>query len=146
MPVALKTVCQYIAEVRKKDSFYLTFNTAFNDICVFKKIDEYDIDDFYNEKYTDYEKRDEFIDFMNSNFPDVKLIEVYDLSDMLVYPYLGTLLVDADLDSEVFKVVCERFEKPNGDPIDNRLIIWELTYEKAKKFAKMREKMFEGEF
>ena len=148
MPLLIPTVCQYIAENRKKDGFWVNFNTVYNDIHAFKKFDKYK-DNFrkvyLKEEYTDKEKQKEFLDFMKTNFPDVKLVPVFDLVDpgYLKWPYLGSYLVDADVGSDVYNALVDKFEE-NGKPKDNRLVIWVLPYERAKKYWEDRIKGWEN--
>jgi len=148
VPLLIPTVCQYIAENRKKDGFWVNFNTVYNDIHAFKKFDKYK-DNFrkvyLKEEYTDKEKQKEFLDFMKTNFPDVKLVPVFDLVDpgYLKWPYLGSYLVDADVGSDVYNALVDKFEE-NGKPKDNRLVIWVLPYERAKKYWEDRIKGWEN--
>ena len=41
---------------------------------------------------------------MKNNFPNVKLVEVFDLvsSNYVIYPYLGSILIECDENDEVF--------------------------------------------
>jgi len=144
MPVVVPTVCQYIAENRKKDGFWVNFNTVYNDVHGFKRADKYKgnfREVYLKEEYTDKEKQKEFLDFMKTNFPDVKLVPVFDLVDpgYLQWPYLGSYLVDADVGSDVYNALVDKFEE-NGKPKDNRLVIWVLSYDMAKKYWEDRMK------
>jgi len=149
MPLLLPTVCQYITENRKKDSFWINFNTVYNDIHAFKQKEKYK-DNFrgkyLNKDYTDENKKKEFLEFMKENFPDVKLIPVFDVVDMvyLKYPYLGSVLIDSDIDSDVYKAICAKFENPDGMPKDNRLVIWAMKYADAKKRYENLKKEWEN--
>ena len=87
MSEILKRVEEYIVETRKRDTYWLVFNTAYNDIFAFDK--EPDIEPLdglsamykvcLNEKFVDNQARDEFLQFMQKEFPNTKLIEVLDL-------------------------------------------------------------------
>ena len=151
MPQVLENVCDCIAKHRQKDSFWVTFNTVYNDINAFKNRDKYAQEDLFveylNDKNTDKEMQKEFLDFMQENFPDVKLIPVFDHvgPEWMIYPYLGSYLIDADIDSDVFKKICARFENPDGSPKDNRLVIWTMTYEEAKKCSEKLQEVWETE-
>lgn len=103
MPKILKTLDEYVVEDRKKETYFIVFNTAYNDIYTFKKEPKLDnLEDiftgFLDEKFVDYKARDEFINFMKENFPNIKLVEVFDFVDSgyIEYPYLGTISIDCE--------------------------------------------------
>ena len=143
MPLLIPTVCQYITEVRKKDGFWVNFNTVYNDIRAFGK--KYQ-DKYLEEKYTDKSKQREFLDFMKKNFPNIQLVPVFDLvaRGYLKWPYLGSYLVDADVGSDVFNVLVEKFENPDGIPKSNNLVIYVLPYKIAKEYWEDRKKGWEN--
>lgn len=87
MSEILKRVEEYIVETRKRDTYCLVFNTAYNDIFAFDIEPELKPSDglfamysvCLNEKFVDNQARDEFLQFMQKEFPNTKLIEVLDL-------------------------------------------------------------------
>ena len=87
MSEILKRVEEYIVETRKRDTYWLVFNTAYNDIFAFDIEPELKPSDglfamysvCLNEKLVDNQARDEFLQFMQKEFPNTKLIEVLDL-------------------------------------------------------------------
>ena len=145
MLVIISTVCQYIAKVRKKDGFWVNFNTVYNDIHAFKKSPEEFRDKYLEEKYTDKSKQKEFLDFMKKNFPDIKLVPVFDLvnSGYLKWPYLGSYLVDADIGSDVYNTIIQKFENSDGTPKSNNLVIYVVPYETTRKYWEDRKKGLE---
>ena len=82
MPKLLYTIDEYTATVRKRDTYWLVFNTVYNDIHAFKKpqiANEDGTTSYLKEEFTDESTRKEFLEFMQVNFPSTKLIEVFDL-------------------------------------------------------------------
>ncbi|WP_157279210.1 hypothetical protein [Aliarcobacter butzleri] len=138
MPQILYTIDEYVTKERQRDTYWMVFNTVYNDVHTFgKKITgENAFDKYLNKDFTDYEKREEFLKYMNSNFPDIKLIEVFDLvsSNYLQFPYLGSIAIECEKDDIVFKALSEKYGNPYEDAISNNAVFWVLDYENAKKF------------
>ena len=151
MPVALYTIDEYVAKERKRDTYWLVFNTVYNDIHAFKKeptVNEDGSRNYLKKEFTDYKAREEFLDFMKTNFPQTKLIEVFDLVSTcyLIYPYLGSIAIDCEKDDEVFIALSEKYGNPYEDAISNNAVFWVLDYENALKFHNERTEVIEGEF
>ena len=162
MPEIPKRVEEYIVETSKKDTYWLVFNTAYNDLFVFDIEPEVKSSDgvlamyevCLNKKFVDNQARDEFLQFMQTKFPNMKLIEVLDLigASYKNCPYLGSIAVDCEKDDEVFIALSEKYGKPvlvdyNKDDelsinlsenyeasISNNAVFFELNYENALKF------------
>ena len=82
MPVALYTIDEYVAKERKRDTYWLVFNTVYNDIHAFKKeptVNEDGSINYLEKEFTDYKAREEFLEFMKINFPQTKILDVFDL-------------------------------------------------------------------
>lgn len=148
MPKILKTLAQYVVETRKRDTFYMVFNTVYNDIFVFNR--EPESDEFMS--YIDKDKvdniaREEFIKFMQKNFPNTKLIEVFDLVDSsyLTYPYLGTLAVDCEENDEVYNAICKKYEDSKGVALSNNAVFWAISYDFALKSYEKSKKAWDNE-
>ena len=162
MPTTLKRVEEHIVETRKRVTYWLVFNTAYNDLFVFDIEPEVKSSDgvlamyevCLNKKFIDNEVRDEFLQFMQTKFPNTKLIEVLDLigASYKNCPYLGSIVVDCEKDDELFIALSEKYGKPvlvdyNKDDelsinlsgnyegtISNNSVFFELNYENALKF------------
>ena len=151
MPQILKTLAEYVVETRKKDTFYMVFNTAYNYIHSFNKEPETDSNkiftDYLNKKYIDNTAREDFLHFMQKNFPNTKLIEVFDLVDSsyLTYPYLGTIAVDCDENDEVYNVLCNKYEDSKGIALSNKAVFWVISYDFALKSYEKSKKAWESE-
>ena len=152
MPKILKTLAEYVVETRKRDTFYMVFNTVYNDIHAFNKEPEIDslkeiFTGYLNKKFTDNKARDEFLQFMQKEFQNTKLIEVFDLVDSsyLIYPYLGSIAVDCEENDEVFMAICKKYEDSNGMALSNNAVFWVITYDMALKFYKERKEACESE-
>lgn len=82
----------------KKDTIWIVFNTIYNDVHALSKSYD-DMSGYLNEDYTDKEARAEFLTFMQTHFPEVKLVEVFDLvhSGWFQWPYLGSIAIDTNI-------------------------------------------------
>lgn len=151
MPQILKTLAEYVVETRKKDTFYMVFNTAYNYIHSFNKEPETDSNeiftDYLNKKYIDNTAREDFLHFMQKNFPNTKLIEVFDLVDSsyLTYPYLGTIAVDCEENDEVYNAICKKYEDSKGVALSNNAVFWIVSYDIALKFYKESKEVWKNE-
>ena len=130
----------------------MVFNTVYNDIHAFNKEPEIDslkeiFTGYLNKKFTDNKARDEFLQFMQKEFQNTKLIEVFDLVDSsyLTYPYLGSIAVDCEENDEVFMAICKKYEDSNGMALSNNAVFWVITYDMALKFYKERKEACESE-
>lgn len=151
MAQIIYTIDEYIVKERKRDTYWLVFNTVYNDVHAFKKKlqrNEDDTSSYLSEEFTDNEAREEFLDFMKSNFPQTKIIKVFDLvnAGYLIYPYLGSMAIDCEKDDEVFIALSQKYGNPYDNAITNNAVFWVLDYENAKKFYDERNEILEAEF
>lgn len=151
MPIALYTIEEYVVKERKRDTYWLVFNTVYNDIHAFKKeptVNEDGSINYLEKEFTDYKAREEFLEFMKINFPQTKILDVFDLvsASYLIYPYLGSIAIDCEKDDEVFTALSEKYGNPYQDAISNNAVFWVLDYENALKFHNERMEVIEGEF
>ena len=149
MSKILYTIDEYTATIRKRDTFWLVFNTVYNDVHAFKKTPNKNETTVYLEKeFTDNKAREEFLEFMKKNFPNTKLIDVFDLvsSSYLIYPYLGSIAIDCEKDDEVFIALSKKYGNPYDDATINNTVFWVLDYENASKFHNERVEVIENEF
>lgn len=132
----LYTIDEYIADHRKKDTIWMVFNTRYNEIHLF---DQYPTneDDLrpYVKELTDEVARQEFLDFMQMNFPLTKLVNVFDLvsKTWIEWPYLGSIAIDADIGSDVYKALCAKYGDAYEDPISTNQALWVMGYEEARE-------------
>lgn len=148
MAQILQTIDEYIVKNRKKDTIWIVFNTVYNDVHTLKKeLDAKDFLKYLNKKFTDTKAQKEFLDFMASELPDVKITQVFDLvsPNYLHYPYLGSYAIDVDKDSKEYKKIIEKYEDSFGEPLNNNAVLWISSYEKAEKIYKKRKKLWEAE-
>ena len=153
MPRLLKTLSQYVVETRKKETYFMVFNTVYNDIYAFKKepSSEENIEEgifgYLNKKYVNHAARNQFLKFMKDNFPNVKLVEVFDMVSpgYLVYPYLGTIAIDCEENDEVYNAICKKYEDLKGMALSNNAVFWVISYEIALKSYKERKEAWESE-
>lgn len=152
MPKILKTLDEYVVEDRKREAYFIVFNTAYNDIYAFRKEPETDnlkdiLTGFLDKKFVDYKVRDEFMNFMKENFPNTKLIEVFDFvaAGYMMYPYLGTIAIDCEEKDEVYNALCKKYEDETGMPKSNSAVFWAISYEIALKSYKERKELWKEE-
>ena len=149
MPKLLHTIEEYIAEHRKKDTIWIVFNTAYNDVHAFKKEFKSDlIDSYLNKSNTDDKEKDIFLAFMKENFPDTKLVEVFDLvgTGWIEWPYLGSIAIDTDVGSDAYIALCKKYGDPYGDAVANNHVLWVMKYDDALYFHEERKKFLDEEF
>lgn len=148
MAKILYTIDEYTATVRKRDTYWLVFNTVYNDIHAFKKTSNENKDNYLEKEFTDYKAREEFLEFMKANFPQTKILDVFDLvsSSYLIYPYLGSIAIDCEKDDEVFIALSKKYGNPYDDAISNNAVFWVLDYDNALKFHNERTEITEKEF
>lgn len=152
MPKILKTLDEYVVEDRKREAYFIVFNTAYNDIYAFRTEPETDnlkdiLTGFLDKKFVDYKAREEFMNFMKENFPNTKLVEVFDLvsAGYIMYPYLGTIAIDCEEKDEVYNALCKKYEDETGMPKSNSAIFWAISYEVALKAYQERKEMWANE-
>ena len=148
MPQILKTIEDYVVNDRKRDTYFMVFNTVYNDIHAFNKEPENGIFTGYlNKEFTDNKTRNEFLEFMQKEFPNTKLIEVLDSvsSGYLTYPYLGSIAVDCEENDEVYNAICKKYEDSKGMALSNNAVFWVISYEIALKSYKERKEAWESE-
>ena len=151
MAIALYTIEEYIVKERKRDTYWLVFNTVYNDIHAFKEeptVNEDGSINYLEKEFTDYKAREEFLEFMKINFPQTKILDVFDLvsASYLIYPYLGSIAIDCEKDDEVFVALSEKYGNPYEDGIKNNAVFWVMTYDLALKSHNERMEVIEGEF
>lgn len=147
MPQVLYTIEEYIVKYRKKDSIWMVFNTRYNEIHgLHHTIDDEDTYGYYDKYFTDETARASFLTFMKENYPDVSLVEVFDLvgRGWLQWPYLGSIAIDTDIGSDVYKALCEKYGDAYADPKDTHQALWVMRYEDAKVFHNEREKYIDS--
>ena len=150
MPRLLKTLTEYVATIRKRETYFMVFNTVYNDIYAFgneQNSAENGIFGYLNKKYVNNIARDEFINFMKDNFPNVKLEEVFDMVSpgYMVYPYLGTIAIDCERDDEVYNAICKKYEDELGNPLSKDAVFWSVSYEIALKNYNEVKQMWDDE-
>lgn len=147
MPQILYTIDEYISEHRKKETIWIVFNTLYNDVHAFNKSYD-DMTGYLNKDYTDEGARAEFLTFMQTHFPEVKLVEVFDLvhSGWLQWPYLGSVAIDTDRGSAAYNALSEKYGNPFEEATVNNHVLWVMEFEEAQKFHEERSKLFDDEF
>ncbi|MDN5069880.1 hypothetical protein O8C76_02410 [Aliarcobacter butzleri] len=140
-------VFEYITKVTKQPTLWISFNTVYNDIHTGKKaFSSIEHKDYLNPKHTDTNARKEFLEFMKTNFPDTKIVMVFDLVKIgfIKYQYLGSLMIDTPQNSEVYNALIKKYGNPYSKEKENNKALWIMDYEKALKLNEKNEKFFEN--
>lgn len=150
MAQLLYTIEEYIAEHRKKDSVWMVFNTRYNELHALHikpEEDEFGICHFYDETFTDNEARQLFLDYMKEQFPQVPLVKVFDMVGLgwIEWPYLGSIAIDADIGSDVYNALCEKYGDAYEDPISTNQVLWVMKYKDALSLHEKRLKALDDE-
>lgn len=143
MPLALDTIYQYTIK-NNKQSFWICFNTNHN-ICSINKNNKEGLDPFDKSK-TNTKQRQEFLHFMQENFPNTKLTNVFDIAPIsyLIYPYLGSIAIDCTKGDKVYEALNKKYETKEGYPKSMDAVFWSMELEIAKKLYKERKIDFEN--
>ncbi len=150
MPQLLPTIEEFIATDIKRQGYWMVFNTSYNDAHAFKKdpeMDEATAKRRYLEKEdTDQVARAEFLDFMKTYYPEVRLVEVFDLvgSGYMIWPYLGSIAIDMQPSDAVYAALSERYGDPEQDPKFNNAVLWTMMLEDAIAAHEKRNVMIEN--
>ena len=84
---------------------------------------------------------------MKENFPNVKLIDVFDFVSVgyMIFPYLGSIAIDCEKNDEVYNALCKKYEDEDGIPKSNKAVFWALSYELALKAYNERKEFWDAE-
>ena len=96
----------------KQPTLCINFNTVYSDI------------------HTDTNARKEFLEFMQTNFPDTKIVMVFDLVKIgfIQYPYLGSLMIDTPQNSEVYNALIKKYGNPYSKEKENNKALLIMDY------------------
>jgi hypothetical protein len=149
MPQLIQTVEEYIATTIKRQGYWMVFNTVYNDVHAFNKPAPREEDGFPRylaEEDTDQQARAEFIDFMQTHYPDVKTYQVMDLVGLsnLIWPYLGSFAIDMQPGDEVYKALSEKYNDPEQDGKLNHAVLWTMRLEDAEATHRARVEQTEA--
>ncbi|GAB6074753.1 hypothetical protein [Nautilia lithotrophica] len=145
MARTMMTICEYIINVRKKDTIYIVFNEVYNKVLT-KRKKLNDMFELIDKKNVDYKTREEFLKFMKENLPNVKLTEVGDYLplEILIFPYLGTIAIDVDINSKEYEIITEKWGNLFGeDFINDTTLLWVMKYIDALEIWEERKKTWE---
>lgn len=149
MPQILQTIEEYISQDRKKDTIFITFNEPYAKARLDIPLNEEESEfmGFLDKEKTNWEKREDFIQWMNDNYPDIGLEDVFDNVPLgyLEWPFLGTIAIDVEIDSPEYHAINNRYEDENGDPKALDAVVWIMAYDVAKELHAKKEKMWEDE-
>ncbi len=132
MPQVLPTIEEFIATDIQRKGYWIVFNTSYNDIHALKKQPELDEETgerrYLVEEDTDEVARAEFLTYMQNNFPNVRLVEVFDVVSLsyMIWPYLGSIAIDMQPGDRVYNALSEKYNDPEKDPTVNNAVLWTM--------------------
>jgi hypothetical protein len=147
MPQLLPTIEEFIATDIQRQGYWIVFNTSYNDVHALKKkpdVDEETGDRRYLVKEdTDQTAIDDFLDYMKTNFPKIRLVNVFDLVSLSVqiWPYLGSIAIDMQPGDAVYAALSEKYNDPEKDPVVNNAVLWTMMLENATAIHEKRSLM-----
>jgi hypothetical protein len=150
MPQLLKAIEQFIAEDRQKDTIYIGFNPDYAKVFMgIAHLSDYD-DPFMwlDKEKTNWDKREEFKQFMAAELPHIALSDVYDYvpPGYLQWPFLGTIAIDVEVDSPEYHIINNRYEDADGEPKALDAVVFIMSYEDAVQRWKKREELEDLEY
>ena len=149
MPQILPSLDEYASQIRKKDTVYIVFNTVYNDVHAFnKKLNDDEQLNYLNKKFTDTKAQKEFLEFMRTTLPNVKIQKVFDLVSVryLEYPYLGSYAIDVDIGTKEYKELANKYNDPYKDAVNNSAVLWIVEIEDANVLYSKRKEFLDAEF
>jgi len=84
--------------------------------------------------------KEEFLEFMKTNLPDIQISPVFDLVSLnyLQWQYLGSFAIDTDIDTPAYKLLAQKYGNPYDDATVNNKVLWIIEYDFAKKHHEER--------
>jgi len=128
MPQLLPTIEEFIATDIQRQGYWIVFNTSYNDVHALNKKPEIDAETgvrrYLVKEDTDQSARDDFLDYMKTNFPEVRLVNVFDLVNLgvKIWPYLGSIAIDMQPGDAVYAALSEKYNAPEKDPVVNNAV------------------------
>ena len=74
---------------------------------------------------------------MKTHFPNTQLFDLVS-ANWLQWPYLVSIAIDADVASDVYMALCEKYGDAYKDPISTNQALWVMQYEDAKAIHQER--------
>ncbi|MBN2894648.1 MAG: hypothetical protein JXK05_01980 [Campylobacterales bacterium] len=146
MAVSRYVVEEWVATVRQKDSFWMVFHKTYNDLYALNlpmTLERSKL--LLDESEIDTQECDAFLAFMAKEFPSVRLTLLGDLMplSLVVWPYLDSIGIEADLGSDVYNALAERYNLIENDPKSNGAVLWGMYLDDGMKFWKKREESWD---
>jgi hypothetical protein len=152
MPQLLPTIEEFIATDIQRQGYWIVFNTSYNDVHALKKQPEVDEETgkrrYLVEEDTDEAARNDFLDYMKTNFPEVRLVNVFDRVGLsfLIWPYLGSIAIDMQQGDAVYAALSEKYNDPELDTHVNNAVLWTMRYKDAQLHHRDRMSSLDNNF
>lgn len=141
MAQVLDTIEGYIANVRKKDTIFIGFSPTYAKVFMDIPIEDESTFGWLSKENVNWEKREEFKQFMAETMPEIKLTDVYDNVPVgyMEWPFLGTIAIDVEIDSPEYHVINSKYEDESGAPYSLDAVVYIMKYEDALKAYEKRK-------
>lgn len=141
MAQVLDTIEGYITNVRKRDTIFIGFSPTYAKVFMDLPIEDESTFGWLSKENVNWEKREEFKQFMVKTMPEIKLTDVYDNVPVgyMEWPFLGTIAIDVEIDTPEYDIINSRYEDENGEPYFLDAVVYIMKYEDAlKAYAKRK--------
>ena len=142
MAQLLHTIEEYIATIRKKDTIFVGFNAEFAQVFLgIKTPNDENFMSWLDKDKTNWEKREEFKQFMAKELPHVSYCDVFDYvpPSYLQWPFLGTIALDIEAGGAEEQWLNSIYEDEDGEPKSLDTVIYIMSYESAQRRWKLRD-------
>lgn len=141
MAQVLDTIEGYIANIRKKDTIFIGFSPTYAKVFMDIPIDDESTFGWLSKENVNWDKREEFQQFMADTMPEIKLTDVYDNVPVsyIEWQFLGTIAIDVEIDSPAYHTINDRYEDENGEPYSLDAVVYIMKYEDALKAYEKRK-------
>lgn len=141
MPQVLDTIEGYITKVRKKDTIFIGFSPTYAKVFMDLPMEDESTFGWLDKENVNWEKREEFKQFMAKNMPDIKLTDVFDNVPLgyIVWPFLGTIAIDVEINSAEYDAINSRYEDKHGTPYSLDSVVYIMKYDDAVKAYEKRK-------
>jgi hypothetical protein len=147
MPQVLDTIEGYIVNIRKKDTIFIGFSPIYAKVFMDIPIEDESQFGWLSKENVNWDKREEFQQFMAENMPEIKLTDVYDNVPVsyVQWQFLGTIAIDVEIDSPECHAINNRYEDENGEPYSLDAVVYGMRYEDALKAYEKRKALEDDE-
>jgi hypothetical protein len=147
MAQVLDTIEGYIVNIRKKDTIFIGFSPTYAKAWMQLDMSEDKQNTWLDKENVNWNKREEFKQFMAETMPDIKLTDVFDNVPLgyIQWPFLGTIAIDVEIDSPEYHEINNHYEDGNGEPYSLDAVVYIMKYDDALKAYEKRKALEDEE-